>query len=247
MSGVRPKLYGTKGKVKSGVKENQHRTALIGFIYRTLPIWRDDPKRPDADRETTLSETLCGMLSIRAKKEIPNFHFIHEAAATGRRSVDIAVKPDDECVLDARTYTKYETVLAIECKRLPAPTRDREREYVSGGDKTTGGIQRFKLSEHGAGLPVAVMVGYIQRETTQIWLEKINGWLVEMAGSKTGDGLLWERDEKSGDFRYDSEAATACAISSHPRVSGTPRLHEQPIEIRHLWVEMSRRRAIPIS
>ena len=120
-------------------------------------------------------------------------------------------------------------------------------EYVSGGDKTTGGIQRFKLSEHEAGLPVAVMVGYIQRETTQIWLEKINGWLVEMAGSKTGDGLLWERDEKSGDFRYDSEAATACAISSHPRVSGTPRLHEQPIEIRHLWVEMSRRRAIPIS
>jgi hypothetical protein len=235
------------GRITSGVKENQQLVALVDFIYQTLPVWRDDPERPNADRETDLNETLYIVLANRAKTKMPLFLFTPEARASGQRRIDMAVMSSEKIVLAARTYTKYETVLAIECKRLPAPTRDREREYVSGGDKTTGGIQRFKLSEHGAGLPVAVMVGYIQRETAQIWLEKINGWLVEMAGSKTGDGLLWESGEKLGDFRYDGEAATACAISSHPRISGTPRLHEQPIEIRHLWVEMSRRGAVPIS
>ena len=235
------------GRITSVVKENQQLVALVDFIYQTLPVWRDDPERPNADRETDLNETLYIMLANKAKRKLPLFLFTPEARASGQRRIDMAVMPSEKIALAARTYTKYETVLAIECKRLPAPTRDREREYVSGGDKTTGGIQRFKLSEHGAGLPVAVMVGYIQRETAQIWLEKINGWLVEMAGSKTGDGLLWESGEKLGDFRYDGEAATACAISSHPRISGTPRLHEQPIKIRHLWVEMSRRGAVPIS
>lgn len=236
MSGVRSELCAS-GRITSGIAEKQHLTSLVDFIYRTLPVWRDDPERPYADRETTLNETLCGMLNTRAKREIACFHFIHEAAATGRRSMDMALKPDEKCVFAAREYTKYDTVLAIECKRLPAPARDREREYVSGGDKITGGIQRFKLSEHGAGLPVAVMVGYIQSGAAQAWFEKINRWIVELIGTRTGDGLLWDRDETVGSIRNDRRKATARGRSSHPRV-GKNAMQYEPVQIEHLWVEM---------
>lgn len=241
MNAVRPKICSI-GRITSGLSKSQHLSSLVDFVYQTLPVWRDDPARPDAVRETTLNETLCGMLCIRAKAEIPCFYFTHEAAATGKRSVDMAVKPNEGYALDARSYTKYDTVLAIECKRLPAPTGDREREYVTGGDRITGGIQRFKLSEHGAGLPVAVMVGYIQRETAQTWFEKINGWLVELAGSTPADdGLQWENGEELKAFRYDNKPATARSISLHPRVSGKAKQRDKPVEIRHLWVEMTRR------
>lgn len=237
MSDVRSELCAS-GRITSGIDEKQHLTSLVDFIYRTLPDWRDDPERPDADRETALNETLCGMLNTRAKKHIPCFHFIHEAAATGRRSMDMALKPDEKFVFLARTYTKYDTVLAIECKRLPAPARDREREYVSGGDKTTGGIQRFKLSEHGAGLPVAVMVGYIQSGLAQIWFEKINRWIVELIGDGTGDGLRWRIGEKVEAIRYDGNKATARGRSLHPRVSKNA-MRCEPVRIEHLWVIMS--------
>ncbi|MDD4103361.1 MAG: hypothetical protein PHU80_12125 [Kiritimatiellae bacterium] len=237
MSGVRSELCAS-GKITSGIAEKQHLDALVDFIYRTLPFWRDDPERPEADRETVLNETLCGMLNTRAKREIPCFHFIHEAAATGRRSMDMALKPDEKCVFSAREYTRYDTVLAIECKRLPAPSRDREREYVSGGDKTTGGIQRFKLSEHGAGLPVAVMVGYVQHGTPQTWLGTINRWIIEFAGSETDDGLSWSEDEKLAGFKNDRILRTARARSRHPRAAQQDHRGDH-IQIEHLWVDMS--------
>ena len=69
----------------------------------------------------------------------------------------------------------------IEAKRLPTPinsSRD-EREYVfvDHSFKGNGGIERFKLNKHGEGLPVAMMLGYVQSNTFEYWEEKVNQWL----------------------------------------------------------------------
>ena len=60
-------------------------------------------------------------------------------------------------------HTIYDPFLVFEGKRLPAPVVSREREYVIGGAKKSGGIRRFKLGLHGAQQTTAAMVGYIQK------------------------------------------------------------------------------------
>ena len=227
------------GGITSGVRKNQHLLRLVEFVYRTLPLWRDDPERPAAKNETALNETLCGLLDIRAKTECPLFHFMHEASATGRRRLDLAAKPDTPVTLFARTYGKYDTVLAIEGKRLPAPPpKKREREYVSNFSECSGGIQRFKCSEHGAGLPVSVLVAYIQRGSAPDWFATINTWLAELADRRAEDGLVWQREEALTAFEYDGRARTSRSVSRHPRVVRSPSL-PVPVTLYHLWIEMT--------
>ena len=81
--------------------------------------------------------------------------------------LDISVQPCGRLILvEGRRYTQFDTLLPIECKRLPMPIpgdrRRDEREYVTSGSGTTGGIQRFKLGAHGSSHSLGVMIGYIQ-------------------------------------------------------------------------------------
>jgi len=72
----------------------------------------------------------------------------------------------------------------IEAKRLPTPNSinrdEREYVFVDHSQKQfegNGGIERFKLNKHGNGLPVAIMFGYVQSNTFEYWVEKVNQWL----------------------------------------------------------------------
>ena len=76
--------------------------------------------------------------------------FHHEEFQTGRRRIDLSVKTEQVIIAGTRKFTKYDPYLVIEGKRLPAPTKDREMEYVTGGQEISGGLQRFKLGLHGA-------------------------------------------------------------------------------------------------
>jgi hypothetical protein len=77
-----------------------------------------------------------------------------------------------------RTYrTIYDPFLVFEGKRLPAPSKAREREYVSGGTAYSGGIQRFKRGLHGATVEQAAIVGYVQDDGFAQWLTRINSWI----------------------------------------------------------------------
>src|SRR3546814_1117379 len=66
--------------------------------------------------------------------------------------------------IEGRQYTEYQTLLPIECKRLPTSTgTDRdEREYLYSRFSTTGGVQRFKAGHHAASHARAAMIGYVQ-------------------------------------------------------------------------------------
>lgn len=72
----------------------------------------------------------------------------------------------------------------IEAKRLPTPLgpcRD-ERKYVfvdHAHYDGNGGIERFKLKKHGEGLPVSIMIWYLQENDFDYWLDKVNQWLGE--------------------------------------------------------------------
>ncbi len=226
---------GTTGKLKAPIPQAASVAETIAFVQRQIPKWRDDPDRPDEVSEDKLNLHLCDFLDTHARISYPMVRFTREEPQTGRRKVDLAAKPSEPTVIDARPHSIYDPFLVLEGKRLPAPSQDRMREYVSGYSEVTGGIQRFKLGLHGSRLDVAVMIGYVQAETSDHWWSEINGWILELTGGISQDHCKWDQSEHLGRLNKEPNR-TACCESKHGRKSGC---NSAEIKLVHLWVEMN--------
>jgi hypothetical protein len=164
--------------------------------------------------------------------------FDHEEYQYERRSVDLSASPVAPIEIGARLHTIYDPILVIEGKRLPGPSPDRELEYVTGGNnRTSGGIQRFKLGLHGGNLNTVAMVGYVQERPLSHWHSQINEWIAKLANGVFKDSCDWYNDEKLGPLEEDLLKGVARSRSEHPRVG---RVKSRRIEIHHLWVGMKR-------
>ena len=227
------------GKITSGlVRQNNLVLKTIAFIYEQLPKWRDDPDRPHEQSEKKLNLQLCKYLKSNARHSFPMVTFDHEEYQTGRRSVDLSISSVEAINIGAKQHTIYDPFLVIECKRLPAPSSDREKEYVTGGkEKTSGGIQRFKLGLHGADLDSVVMIGYLQEKSVRFWYHKINEWISELCVKKVEDVCVWKKGEILDSISRDVTEAKANFRSVHCRVNSE--LSNQ-IEVYHLWIEMNK-------
>ncbi len=231
-------LSGGATKITSGIELNTLVNETLKFFRRHLPGWRDDPERQEEDSEERLNGSLCDYLNYRARHDYPMALFRHEEHQTGRRRIDLSVKTESLIVAGTRKFTKYEPYLVIEGKRLPAPTADREKEYVTGFDEVKGGLQRFKLGLHGASLEIAAMVAYVQDDDPDAWLIKINGWISALNGTSCSQGCHWSEAEQIGDYRLTKRARIASGKSRHPRTASS----SPEIEIHHFWVSMRKKR-----
>jgi len=214
----------------------------LEFIRTQLPAWRGDPKRPQASSERLLNSALCDFLDSRARVACPMVRFKHEAPQTRARTVDIGVHgTEGTTVVGICGYSIYDPFMVVECKRLPAPSKDREREYVTGVHKATGaatgGIQRFKLGLHGADVETAAIIGYVEKGATAHWLATINRWITELAAAATStQGCSWSLDESLARIDAKDEQDTSIAISVHHRSSIC---RTSSIRIYHLWIIMT--------
>lgn len=226
------------GKIAYG-PENIFALQTIDFVQKQLPKWRDDPNRPKATAENKLNEQLHDFLNTKkCQDEFPMARFCHEASQTGRSRVDLAAKPTQNTIIEARHFTVYDAFLVFECKRLPPDRKSREKEYVTGIKKKSGGIQRFKLGLHGADLSIAAMIGYIQKSNSKEWHKKINSWIHDLSNGKVKDGCTWKKSETLESFKEDITRRTAVSRSVHNRTGSKTR---NTIELCHLWVEMSKK------
>lgn len=225
------------GQIESGIlRQNTVALKAIAFVRQQLPAWRDDPDRPNEQSENKLNLQLCKFLGSRARNGCPMVRFDHEEYQAGRRSVDLSASPVERFVMKAKTYRIYDPILVLECKRLPAPSKDREKEYVTGGrQKKSGGIQRFKLKLHGAALDLTVMIGYIQEGSIDEWHRAINSWILELASDSQSDFCIWNSDEVLGSLDQSSSKGIASCRSKHPRTNN----NSTDIEIHHLWIVMN--------
>ena len=225
------------GKITSGLTLGTLTLKTIDFVYEQLPLWRDDPNRPDEQSENKLNLHLCKFLDVKARNELPSIRFDHEEYQFGPRSVDISASSITEVIIGASLYyTIYDPVIVFECKRLPPPSPDREKEYVTGGIKhTNGGIQRFKLGLHGADHDIAAMIGYLQKGSANYWHDKINKWIIKLSGGTIADVCVWDESEVLEKLEEDSSRGTANCRSTHNR-SGSAKSNK--ILIRHLWITM---------
>lgn len=237
MSGRTSKGGASSGRVTKGLQRNTLIEQTLRFVQAELPSWRDDPERAEETSEERLNAQLCKHLNVAASERFAMVHFHHEEKQTANRRVDFSALPRRAQFVGERFCTKYDPIIVFEGKRLPPPRNDRarEREYVSGGEAKSGGIQRFKLGLHGADHSLAAMVGYIQEGEPDDWLKWINIWIRDLEGTLGFDGEKWSAAEQLVEFTSDKSTGVALAWSSHARVRTAT---SRTIRIRHFWVEM---------
>lgn len=227
----------TRGGITSGVQKDTVVSRTIDYISRKLPAWRNDPSRVVVHSENQLNQQLVKFLDASARSEFPMVRFNHQEYQSGRRSVDMSASPVEPITIDARIYTIYDPILVIEGKRLPAPSADRGKEYVSGGkDHITGGIQRFKLGLHGGNHHIGAMIGYVQERSLRQWYNQINDWIEKFEQKIFDDSCEWSVGEKLVSFEEHSLLGLASSRSVHSRVGS---LISKRIELHHLWIEMN--------
>lgn len=211
---------------------------LIGFIADELPRWRDHPDRPTQASEVALTSQLCGHLNTVARHsdgwDILQFRIEEPDERQKGRKIDLIAAPCGPTIwIDGRRCTQFDSLLPIECKRLPTPkSKDRdEREYVINGKATTGGIQRFKAGNHGAAHSLAAMIGYVQAETPQIWCGRMNAWITDLDAARSPG---WSLNDLISSESAIGSTGVVMYRSQHARDGGL-----SDITIRHLLIEMS--------
>jgi hypothetical protein len=214
------------------------RCALLEFIANELPCWRDLPERKPQTSETALTDQLCDHLNSAARTSAgwSRVQFRTEVRDEVRpgRAIDLAPKPCAAVLtIEGRRHTQFDTLLPIECKRLPTPKeKDRdEREYVVTGTGSTGGIQRFKFGYHGAAHRVAAMIAYVQEQTFSYWLTQVNGWIGDLA-SQTNSA--WSASDFLQPLKANSTVGLCTLHSHHQRRGGL-----EGIDLQHLWIKMN--------
>lgn len=212
-------------------------SSLIKFVAGALPAWRDDPAREAVTGETKLTAQLCARLNSLSRHtpgwDILQFRREEPDEADGRRAIDLVASPSGHIILiNGRAYNEYQTLIPIECKRLPTPEgKDRdEREYLISKFSSTGGVHRFKVGHHGREHDRAAMIGYVQGNDVAHWHSQLGAWIDDLA-SKSVDG--WSSADRLYLIEHDKTRRLGSLASTHSRKSGL-----NPIEIDHLWVEM---------
>ncbi len=221
------------GQITCGITLKTLALRTISFVREQLPTWREDPDRSEEHSEDKLNLQLCKFLDSRARKDFPMVRFDHEEYQSGRRSIDISASSAHRIFLEAKPYTIYDPILVLEGKRLPAPSSDREKEYVTGKERKSGGIQRFKLGMHGAKLNLAAMIGYVQERSAHDWYDKINEWILELVSETIRDDCTWTDSETLELLEEDMVKHIASYRSIHSRTTGNE------VVLHHLWIVMN--------
>jgi len=210
---------------------------LVDFIAGELPRWRDHPDRPHRESETGLTEHLADHLNSATaySHEWSHIQFRCETSDEAKpgRKIDLAIKPKASVIYIAgRRHSQFDALFPIEAKRLPTPQeKDRdEREYVITEPGSTGGIQRFKFGHHGSKHDFAAMIAYVQEGTFEGWLDKMNGWIRQLAKQTPP---AWTTDDSLEVVGSNPRARLFSLKSQHAR----PRLNA--CILRHLWIQMS--------
>lgn len=230
-------------RITSGISPDTLALKTIDFVRQQLPAWRDDPHRALEKSENKLHLQLCKFLDSQTRSSFPMVRFDHEEYQASRRSIDLSASLVQTSYLKVGLYTIYDPILVLEGKRLPAPSSEREKEYVTGTKPNirTGGIQRFKLGLHGARLNLSAMIGYVQDRSVRDWHDKINEWILELVAGTLVDGCDWNADETLELLEEDVAKGVVRYRSVHTR---TGIVESNEITLHHLWIAMDYRQTL---
>ena len=190
--------------------EHQTIKRILLFLKEVLPEFERhfQNERPEIHLEDDISEQLLYYFQEKAKEGNLLFSF------NSKKGVDLRIQ-----VAPLKLGT--DPIFIIEAKRLS----NHHYDYAKG---KTGGIERFKRECIGFGkhLSNSAIIGYIQEENNEHWLQKINSWIDESIKNDTD--IFWTEEDK-----LVAENNTSHYISKHLRISGTT------ITLYHFWISLN--------
>lgn len=201
--------------------------SYVLMVLSGLSIGKDE-------NENEITDRFCKKLNITRPYELP-LYFHHQNLENSKDGTST-----DFAVFETRPYADMsassKSLVKFEAKRLtPKLGKNREKEYVVGeyNDgvciKNSGGIERFKNGRHGKDVEYGGIIGYIQYETPDYWIEKVNGWIEEQIIKSSDKDLLWEKE----DLLIDEPAYGT--VSCYSSISC--RLSDKEIKFKHFWIE----------
>jgi hypothetical protein len=119
----------------------------------------------------------------------------------------------------------HRPLLVVESKRLPAPEKSREKEYVIGNCEN-GGIERFKIEKQGKGFTICGMLGFVEKETFDHWGKAVNKWIKELSATNN----FWNEDETLVEVE---KRANYSVLNSTVH-----RLSFEDVSLHHLWINI---------
>lgn len=228
------------GNLKDGVLElGAFCREIVTFVERELPVWVERPEISGFEDEPRLNQSLCLHLDRASRHRFDSIRFLQEPIQGSGRNADLGVFPVEGITVQGIGYQDYEQLLPIECKRLPTPTDSRRSdiEYVHGlPDHRTGGIERFKHGLHGRENRHALIIAYLQAESSKHWLRVINERLTELA-LRGSDGGLWNPSELLTLGASVVPTRVNRLSSQHKRVQ--PPCCSDNVNMDHLWLQIN--------
>jgi hypothetical protein len=200
------------GSGEINLKTHQSVIVVVDFVEDVLKKLAKNKEYQRIENEKGLTQKLVILLN-HGKNCFP-FYFHHEYIENTEKGNSPAV---DIGTISTSSYCDR-SFFSIEAKRLPAPSKNREKEYVCGKG---GGIERFKKEIHGKGLAFCAILGYVQKNDFGHWFNSINEWINE---------IKWnEKLEKVSKTK-----TTARYLSRHKRSI-------DEITLFHLWVKLNKK------
>ena len=188
--------------------------AIVQFIESSLPGFISDLST-GLKNEDDISQECCIYLNRAAQNQFFMFHFQHKYVGSKRSS--------DFSIISTQQFSSKEPLFVIEAKRLPTPGTGREREYVQGN---LGAIERFKRGLHGKGLSRSAIIGYVQKESFEHWLNQITIWINDLIKTNADTSVVWTNSDHLK------------LISNGKYFSKHTRSDEKDIELNHYWLKV---------
>jgi len=211
-------------------KTNRPVEVAILCIQQGLELFAAEFKATPIQNEPGLTQELCDVLNDSAGDK--SFWFdkenMQDTSTARSPRTDIGVKTREVIVIKTLTYQKRRAFFELEAKRLPAPKKAREREYVIGNDNKMGGIERFKIGKHGHKVLHGGLIGFVQYEDFSFWQAKVNGWIEELF-DETG---FWNAPDKL------TVKHTSMTISVYTSESKRSIGVSDFISLHHWWIKM---------
>ncbi|WP_143436707.1 hypothetical protein [Hymenobacter crusticola] len=165
--------------------------SLIKFMQDTLLEFQNFYVNEMNDSEEEISQFVINFFSALSKSE--SFIFCKEVSQKPTKGH--ARRADFGVFMHHFNRSPFYT---IEAKRLPPPSKSREKEYVIGSNskKPSGGIERYKLNLHGIGLNESAIIAYVHKNNFIFWHNQINAWIDELIQSNKTSASIWNTNDK---------------------------------------------------
>jgi len=226
----------SSGMLTEGIEPDSSIKSVVEFIEIHFTKFSKKVKGEITTSEKSLTDKLCKYFN-RNTGNYP-FYFHHENVENHASGIspqtDIGTLSEKEkLIVGDRSYGEFDSFFSIEAKRLPTPGQNREKEYVIGKDRPSGGIERFKKKIHGKNLKCAAVIGYIQKEDANHWFLKINDWIGELVASNPE---FWKDDDKL--IKLNTELNGLNKFISKNFRSEVDR-QEDCINLFHFWISLT--------